>query len=186
MTFWDNIFFAFLFFVPAGLANLFPIFAAHTPMLKRFEFPMDFNLTFRGRRLFGANKTMRGLIVGILAAMLAALAQTGLYSHWTYLRHVSPIDYSHLNPLLLGLLLGLGALCGDAIESFFKRQFDIQPGERLFLFDQLDYVLGVILFTYWYVPLSLGLYGYMAGVWFVIHILTTTAGYYSGFKEKPI
>jgi len=186
MTFWDNVFFAFWFFIPAGLANLFPIFAAHTPMLKKFEFPMDFNLTFRGRRIFGSNKTMRGLIVGLLVAILAALAQTVLYSHWAYLRHVSSIDYSHLNPLLLGLLLGLGALCGDAIESFFKRQLDIQPGERLFLFDQLDYVLGVILFTYWYVPLTIEQYLYLSCVWFVLHILTTVTGYYLGLKQKPI
>jgi CDP-2,3-bis-(O-geranylgeranyl)-sn-glycerol synthase len=186
MIFWEQIFFVIWFFLPAGLANLVPIFAAHTPGLRNFEFPMDFYRTFRGRRLLGDNKTVRGLVVGILFGILAVFFQKEIYEHWAYLRAVSPIDYGAINLWLLGLLLGAGALVGDAVESFFKRQLDIAPGDSWLFFDQLDYVFGVILLTYWYVPLSLEQYLYMAGVWFVVHILITIVGYFLGLKQKPI
>ena len=129
---------------------------------------------------------MRGLVVGIIIATLTVLAQKALYVHWTYLRLISPVDYDWLNPIIWGGLLALGALGGDALKSFFKRQLDIAPGESWLVFDQLDYVFGVILLTYWYIPLSLEQYIYLTITWFILHILTTIAGYLLGLKQKVI
>ena len=186
MTFWENIFFAFWFFLPAGLANLFPIFAAHTPGLAKLDFPLDFHLTFRGRPLLGENKTIRGLLVGIIIATAAVLIQKYIYVHWPYLQTISPLDYTEFNPVILGLLLALGALGGDAVKSFFKRQMDIASGESWFFFDQLDYVIGVILITYFYAPLGWEQYLYLIVLWFVVHILTTIIGHAMGLKAKAI
>ena len=186
MIFWHQIFFAFWFFLPAGLANMFPIFVAHTPGLRNLEFPMDFGLSWRGRRIFGSNKTMRGLVTGIVIAIITVLIQQSVYTHWNFLRAISPIDYQVLNPYLLGLLLALGALIGDAVESFFKRQLDIPVGQSWLIFDQLDYVAGGILFTIGYVRLSWDLYLYIVLIFFVLHLLSTIIGYFLGLKKTAI
>ena len=186
MTFWQNIFFAFWFFLPAGLANLFPIFAAHMPILRNWSFPMDAGRTFRGKRILGDNKTVRGLIVGIVVGIITVLFQKVLYTHWSYLESISPIDYRGISPIILGLLLALGALGGDAVKSFFKRQQDIASGDSWLFFDQLDYVAGVIALTYFYTPLNLTEYLYLTGLWFVIHVLMTMTGYFLGLKQKVI
>jgi CDP-diglyceride synthetase len=38
-------------------------------------------------------------------------------------------------------------MTGDAVKSFFKRRLGITPGKSWFPFDQLDFVLGAILFV---------------------------------------
>lgn len=47
--------------------------------------------------------------------------------------------------LSLGLLLGLGAVSGDAVKSFFKRRLGIAPGRPWVPFDQLDFQVGALL-----------------------------------------
>ena len=42
------------FFLPVGLANMTPIFAAKMSYLKRWSFPLDGYATFRGKRVFGS------------------------------------------------------------------------------------------------------------------------------------
>ena len=62
------------------------------------------------------------------------------------------IDYNGFS-ILLGGLLGGGAILGDAVESYFKRKRNIQPGEKWIPWDQLDFVLGgLILGCFLYVP----------------------------------
>lgn len=185
MTIWDSIFFAFWFFLPAGLANMVPIFAAHTPILKRWEFPMDFHLQFRGQRVFGTNKTIRGLIIGIMVAIIVVYLQKVLSWHSTYLQSL-PVDYRNINFFLLGLLLGAGALLGDAVESFFKRQMNLPAGQSWLFFDQLDYIVGGIIFSYWYQPLGVLEYCYIIVIYFALHLISTVSGYVLGLKQNAI
>jgi CDP-2,3-bis-(O-geranylgeranyl)-sn-glycerol synthase len=48
---------------------------------------------------------------------------------------------------LLGVLLSVGAITGDLIESFFKRRLSKEPGESLVPWDQIDHVVGAYLFV---------------------------------------
>ena len=113
-----------LFYLPAGLANIVPPFAAlFFPTLK---YPLDFNKKFRNQRIFGEHKTIRGFFVGILLSGLLFLLQKYLFEATSQYQKISLVDYSKVSPLL-GLALGFGALGGDAIKSFFKRQIRIKP-----------------------------------------------------------
>lgn len=38
-------------------------------------------------------------------------------------------------------------MTGDAVKSFFKRQRDMPPGSSWFPFDQLDFVIGALVFA---------------------------------------
>ena len=47
---------------------MMPIFAARWPVIRAWDYPVDFGRSFRGHRIFGTHKTWRGLIVGIIFA----------------------------------------------------------------------------------------------------------------------
>lgn len=162
----SNLLFALWFFLPAGAANVTPIFVGRWKFVKRFNKPLDFDKTFRGKRLLGDNKTIYGTLIGVLAGVLA-----------TILLH---------QPLILGLLLSIGALGGDLIKSFFKRQLGIASGKSWFPFDQLDYIIGGIGASMLYIQLSLAQYVALIIVWFIIHILSTIIGYLFKYKSNPL
>jgi len=63
------------------------------------------------------------------------------------------IDYNSAN-ILTGFTMGLGAIFGDALKSFFKRQKNIPPGQPWFPFDQLDFVVGGALLSWPLVSVS--------------------------------
>ena len=152
----DDILFALWFFLPAAAANAIPIFLAKAPLLANYKTPLDFGLKLRGKPVFGKNKTYRGLIGGIIIAIIVLWLQQRLFASSSFLsdRFIDVLDYSTLNTIVLGALFGLGALGGDAIESFFKRQLDIAPGKSWFPFDQIDYIVGASIATFAFVQLS--------------------------------
>lgn len=178
--------FSLWFFLPAGLANGAPVLASKLPFLKKFKTPIDYGAHYRGKRILGNNKTWRGLLAGILTAIITVVIQVYIYNHWSFVRDISLIDYSSLNPWLLGFLLGFGALFGDAAESFIKRQVDVASGESWFPFDQLDYVVGGLFFSSLVVSLSFRYYVLIAIVWFCLHLLSVYGGYLIGWRDKPI
>ena len=149
---------------------------------------MDFNLTYRGKRVFGSHKTIRGFVVGIIFATLTLWLQQVAVKNITALDSlVSPyVDYATLPVLILGPLFAIGALMGDAIESFFKRQVGIAPGDGWFPFDQTDYIIGGAIATVPFVTLTFVQYVLLIITWFSLHILSTTIGYFIGVKDKPI
>lgn len=183
----QDILFALWFFLPAALANMIPIPIAKVPFLRKFDMPMDFGKTYRGHRVFGSHKTWRGFISGILVATLVLWLQQLSVEHYAWAANLtSQIDYTQLPTLLLGPLFAIGALGGDAIESFFKRQRNTPPGHGWFPWDQLDYIIGASLITAPFVALTAGQYVWLILLWFVIHLISTYVGWLIGFKERPI
>lgn len=182
-----DIFFVLWFFLPAGVANMVPIFTAHLPVLRHWSTPMDFGRTFRGKKIFGEHKTWRGLGSGILAAILVLWLQQWLVSEIGWIRDwTSSVDYSALPTVLLGICFGVGALLGDALGSFFKRQRAVAPGDAWFPFDQTDYIIGGAVATMPLVQLSVSQYFWLLTVWFGMHLLFSYIGWRLGLKEKPI
>ena len=56
--------YAVLFFLPAAVGNVTPIFINRVPILNQWKTPIDLGVSWRGKRVFGANKTWRGLVCG--------------------------------------------------------------------------------------------------------------------------
>jgi len=80
--------------------------------------------SFGSRRLaprISPNKTVEGLLCGVLAAVLATWA-AGLYQDWL----------SHGQALLLGLAVGIAAPLGDLFESRVKRDAGAKDAGTLF------------------------------------------------------
>lgn len=182
-----DLLFALWFFLPAAFANGVPVLVAKVPQLKRFEAPMDFGRTYRGKRIFGAHKTWRGFIAGVLTSTLTLWLQQLAVQHFGWTQWLtSQVDYVNLPTFIMGPIFGAAALAGDAIESFFKRQRGTPPGHGWFPWDQLDYILAAALATSPFVPLSLMQYAVLIGFWFVMHIVSTYLGYLGGLRERPI
>ena len=178
---------ALWFFLPAGIANMTPVLIAHVPALQRLNAPMDGGKSFRGQRIFGDHKTWRGLISGILLGVIIVYLQAVIYRHSHDVRtFTAPIDYSHVNIALLGFLLSFGALLGDALESFAKRQFKIAAGHTWFPFDQLDYIIGGLVCASLYIRLPAVDYAWIVVIWFGMHLLFSYIGYLLKLKNKPI
>ncbi len=182
----NNILFALFFFLPAGVANTTPVIIAKLPVLKNFNYPLDFYKSFKGTRVFGDHKTIRGLVAGILAGTVSVYIETAIYNNSSLIQKASPINYTTMEPLLLGFLLSFGALAGDFMKSFFKRRANIMPGKTWIPFDQIDYILGGILFSYVYIQLDFVHYLYILVIWATLHPISTIFAYFVKLKDTPI
>ena len=112
--------------LPAYLANMTPPF---TRFWRGWNRPVS-------ERLFGSHKTVVGAVAGILVALITAWLQSRIA--WDG----NLIDYARWP--LVGLLLGVGAIGGDIIKSYFKRRLKIPPGARWIPADQVDFVSGAL------------------------------------------
>ncbi len=183
----SHILFALWFFAPAGLANAAPVFAAKLAYLNHFSTPLDLGHSWRGERIFGNHKTIRGVLAGMVLATLGVGLQKYAYTHSGWAVQVSQyVDYRSAQLWLLGPLLGFGALMGDAIKSFFKRRVHVRPGRSWFPFDQLDFIVGGLLASRLVVRLRLVDYAWVLGVWFLGHLAGAYTGYLIRLKDKPI
>ncbi len=174
------------FFLPAGYANLAPVVIAKLPGFRDWDAPLDGKLHYRGKRLFGASKTWRGLICGTIVAVLTFWLQRLLSTHLgSFTTYLDGVHYGSLS-WWLPVLLGVGALIGDAVESFFKRQLSVAPGASWFPFDQLDYIIGGCLLSALVTVLPPKIYVWIVLVWFVMHLACSYIGYLLHFKKTPI
>jgi len=120
-----------------------------SPTSRRWAWPIDRGREYRGRRLFGDNKTIRGFLVMVPATGLAFLLVSALtVGRVSGLWPLTPVAYAGV-----GLLAGLGFMAGELPNSFVKRQLGIRPGAPaegtisgpLFgVIDRLDSPLGVL------------------------------------------
>jgi CDP-2,3-bis-(O-geranylgeranyl)-sn-glycerol synthase len=91
-------------------------------------------------RLLGSHKTVGGFIAGVAAAVMA----TGLQAHLMP-ASLALVDYRRWVPV--GLALGLGAMTGDCVKSAIKRWRRKPPGSSWMPFDQLDFIVGALVFV---------------------------------------
>lgn len=173
--------------LPSILANIAPILAAKISWLEKYDAPLDFGKMYRHHRVFGAHKTWRGLIAGIIVATFVFWLQQLAVEHYAWAASLtSQIDYAHLPTFIMGALFAIGTLGGDAIESFFKRQHGIPPGGGWFPWDQLDSVLGTAVAVLPYIVLTPRQYVIIIALMPAIHLISTRIGYWLGLKERPI
>ena len=160
---------SFWFLLPAAFANMAPEIFKWFPLL---ESPLSV-------RLFGSNKTWRGVIFGILMAIIITLIQQAIYLKFPQLYI---IDYSKLNGFLLGFLFGFGAVGGDLIKSFIKRRIGIAPGEPWLIADQVNWSIGALIAVSFYIFPGFELAITTIILFFFLHILINHLAYWLGIR----
>jgi len=174
--------------IAAGLVHLAVMTLDLLPGLRRL--PLDGGLTFRGKRLFGDNKTWRGAVVTIGTTMLAAWGVAQLSACCWSLPMLVPFSAEH--PLLWGLLLGTGYIVGELPNSFAKRQLGISPGAagqgtagRVFwVIDQLDSLAGMLVFIAPVWQPSASLLALVVAIMLVAHPVSAWIMVLFGLKDR--
>lgn len=97
-------------------------------------------LFFDGRRILGDHKTRGGFFFGVLGGFVVGVIQV----------IVTPYLAAYFAvPVLTAVVIvamPIGAIVGDAVKSFFKRRLGVESGAMLPVADQLDFVIGALLF----------------------------------------
>lgn len=161
------------FLVPAGVANMAA--GVSGKFWPKFNLPLDLGYKFRDKRIFGDHKTVRGILIGTIFGYVTYIFQNYLISNVTILKTVTINNFS--NNYILGFVLPMGALFGDAIKSFFKRQLGIISGKSWFPFDQVDWVLGALIALFIFVRFDIFFALLTITVGLVLHIAIKVIGY---------
>ena len=151
---------------PAYLANMAPPFLAHWKGWNRPISP----------RWLGRHKTIGGVALGIVVALVAAWTQSLI--DW----QASLVPYDRWP--LIGLALGAGALGGDILKSFFKRARGIAPGQPWIPADQLDFVLGALVFAWPLARLGMLDVAIIVGASFVGDIAVNHVAYWLRIRDS--
>ncbi len=150
--------------------------------------PIDRGVSLRGKRLFGDNKTYRGIVAMALGTgcgylLLGQFVRSGEHEHLSLLP-AGPMA------LLLGLAVGAVAMAAELPNSALKRQLDLPPGEQMkglprlafHVIDQVDIWMGAWLVLAFVVRPTLGL---LLGSFFFVyrgHQVFTAIGYRLGMR----
>ena len=159
----DIIIYPILYILPAYVAN-------GAPVIFGGGAPLDFHKKFRGKRIFGDHKTIKGTVSSLIAGIIIGLIE----SHF----------FSYLLPI--SILLVIGANIGDLFGSFIKRQVEFKPGKSAPILDQYGFFIFALIFAF-----SLGhlpdLYGliFLVIVTGILHLLTNIGAYLLKLKSVP-
>ncbi len=156
--------YAIYFMLPAYLANV-------TALAFGGGKPLDFNRDLNdGRRILGNGVTWRGTIIGTIIGTTIGLVQ-GL------------ITGNIIEGFLLGLTLGGGALIGDACGSFIKRRLNVESGRPAPILDQLDFVVGALVFASLIVVIPIEMIVIILVISVFLHLGANIIAYLLGLKK---
>jgi len=169
--------YALWFILPAYIANAFPVIFGGGLAIDMGKKLPD------GKPIFGSHKTFRGFIAGLIAGILTSVVQTVALQYNTLSEFVLPFQFN----VLIGSMIALGALMGDLIHSFIKRRIGLVEGSPLPVADQLDFVVGAILFS---LLVSVPQPSLLTVILIIVitpptHLLTNFIAYMLGVKKTP-
>jgi len=105
------------FLLLLAIANGTPVVAKKL-LGRSLRYPLDAGMIFiDGRAIFGSSKTIRGILVSVIATSVCAPL---LGFSWT-----------------TGLLISLAAMAGDLFSSFIKRRIGYPPSSKALGLDQI-------------------------------------------------
>lgn len=153
--------------------------------------PIDRGRKFRGKRIFGDNKTYRGVVVVGLGTAIGFGLQSLVLHRIASIRGIELFDYTLFKSVTLGGAVGVAAMLSELPNSFIKRRFEIAPGSVarglkgaiFYVYDQIDFLLGSWLVLAIVVPVTVGRVLFSAGLLLVAHQLMSSVGYALGMRK---
>ena len=152
------------FMAPAYVANMAPPFVRYW---KGWNRPIS-------ERWLGSHKTVAGFVAGVVGAVLVAFVQWHLGWNGALIAYDAWAD--------LGVRFGAGAMVGDCLKSFFKRRRGVPPGSTWIPFDQLDFVVGALVFVWPRGALAWSDVAILLLLSFGGHVLVNHIGYWLGVR----
>jgi hypothetical protein len=143
-----------------GVLHMVVVMVDLWPALKR---PLDGGKSLGGKRIFGDNKTWRGVVFMVVGSAGLGFVQGAFGGVWAASSGVELIDFGAIGGgdgwlayavgyAEVNAVFGLGYALGELPNSFLKRRIDITPGKTgsgllggfFFLLDQADSVLAAL------------------------------------------
>jgi CDP-2,3-bis-(O-geranylgeranyl)-sn-glycerol synthase len=164
-------------------------------MSRRLAQPIDGGITLRGKRLFGKNKMLRGLVAMPVAA-------AGAFALLGGIREAAPAWLATgMWPLpaaryaLLGFASGCAFMLAELPNSFAKRQLGIDPGEPparpalrvvFFFVDRCDSVVGALVVASLLVPVQLATWLWVLALGPFLHAVFSIVLHRLGIKARAL
>jgi CDP-diglyceride synthetase len=163
-----------------------------TKFLQSFSKPLDGGLVLHdGKRLFGANKTWKG-VIGMIVFTAICTIVLNIFPE-------QPVAFGSgrsLNDItregLYGALLGFAYILAELPNSYIKRRIDIAPGKNatgikgiLFtIIDQADSIIGGAIVISIYTPMSFYRFWLLVLVASAIHYAINVLLYFIRLKSQ--
>jgi len=168
--------YALFFIFPAYAANAIPVIVGGGRAIDGGKKMPD------GKPILGSHKTVRGFTAGIIAGTLTGAAQNAALQH---LNVPSDFVLPFQSSMLLGFVISFGALTGDLVHSLVKRRIGITEGAPLPVADQLDFVVGAVLFSFLVSPPPPLTIFIIFVITLPVHLLTNFLAHVAGVKKTP-
>ena len=159
----------------------------------RFALPIDAGTTWRGRRVFGRHKTIRGFLALVPAAGatfgIVALVRDSLPGWWA----AGIWDVSAASLIALGAWAGFCFMAGELPNSFYKRRLGIEPGcvpqrgwsrALCLVADRIDSTLAVLAGLWLWVPVPWLTWGLVLLLGSLAHFGFSAVLYCAGVKTR--
>jgi CDP-2,3-bis-(O-geranylgeranyl)-sn-glycerol synthase len=172
------IFQGFWIIIPAYAANGFPPIA-------RGKMPLDFGKKLQGKRILGDGKTIEGTIMAIMAGLFFGALLLWFQASVQITPGIGVNQELGLAQMTwpLIILITAGAIAGDLIGSFAKRQMNMKRGASLPIIDQLGFIIFALLFvSVIYIP-SIGAIIFIVVVTPLVHLTANLVAYKLGLKS---
>lgn len=148
-----------------GAANAAPLMTASL-FGGRFSYPLDGHAKLADSQpLFGRSKSVRGIVVSLLATAVAAPV---LGMAWW-----------------IGLLIAAAAMAGDLLSSFVKRRLKLAPSSMALGLDQLPESLLPLLACAMVLPLSFADIVAVVAAFFVLELLLSRLLFMLDLRDTP-
>jgi CDP-2,3-bis-(O-geranylgeranyl)-sn-glycerol synthase len=156
--------------------------------------PIDFNRTWRGKRILGDGKTWTGLIGGISAGIAVGVLQMMIGAS---LGDKNGLWGFGSLPAAFGIItaLAVGSLLGDLTGAFIKRRLGLQRGAKAPVLDQYNFIAGaliavILFFPSWFMSSFIDGIAILALLTVLIvtpllHRSVNIIGYKMGLKKVP-
>lgn len=148
-----------------AVANGVPILA-HRFLRQRFSLPLDGNaMFFDGRPLLGPSKTVRGLVLSLIATPIAAAA----------------LGFTPKT----GLLIGAFAMLGDLTSSFTKRRLAMPSSSQAFGLDQIPESLFPLVAIQGRVDISASEVTLLVATFLILELLISRVMFKLKLRDQP-
>jgi len=193
-----KIFDIYISLLPVIFTGILNMIWCKLPVFEKIKVPIDNGKKLKdGNRLFGDNKTWKGLIgyiiFGILCTVLWGLVcDTTVYLHqhnYFYANHSNGVIYN----LAIGFLLGFFYALFELPNSFIKRRLGIKEGKPpkgiiklVFIFlDQADSIFGCVLVLSFVYPMTALFYFGCVLLGAATHIVMNVLLYLAHLRKNP-
>jgi CDP-2,3-bis-(O-geranylgeranyl)-sn-glycerol synthase len=169
-----------------SLLIIFPAYAANGfPPLANGKMPIDLKIKwFDKNRILGDGKTFEGFGLGLFVGFLIGALEAYLYPSLNAYAMQYGTQLPFIN-LFVGFMIAFGALVGDLEGSFIKRRFKLNRGADVPLLDQWNFIIGAVLFSYWFTQITIWMILIMLLLTPLFHRIANIIGHKLKVKKEP-